>query len=362
MVPNWLIFALFVIGVGIIGAVVTYYLFREPPVRATDPTVRTETPAPIQVAQQIDKALLSQQSLLWGALISLALISAIDWTINAYLLRPIGIYLPLGAHLVFVLTLASLNFLWGLHHTELGFRGAIIFLRRRLLRQGKGLSEGWQWVQRPFFSIRDVDCKEKPMQIGDAEGSYSLDGVLMSTTSFMQYAVVDPYRYLGKDRAEDSLQGLGRQSVRVEVKKQDALKLRNANKVDFSDLVATELESQLVQKGNPRGIEWGFDTGVVVVEDIYATDEDISKAWSASVRERAEGEAEQIQIDRRRQQAEALIKLDPVRVDPNHAITAAMADAGKEGARSSSFNIPGLDRIASAIERGIVTGIERLGR
>src|SRR3990167_3970000 len=261
----------------------------------------TEPPAWVQMEQQVEEATRSKLSLLAGILISYLLVAPfVDFLlVNWWFFRLLGLDDAFTAHIVFNLTVGGLYLVWGLEDIPVGSRGALLLLGQRLLRSGSGLSEGYQWIPKPFMSIRPVDCKPKSVDISDEEGAYAKDGPLMATNGFQRYRVFDPYRFLGVDDVIPSLERLARQSVRIEMKGKKALEARNADKKDFSDQVATTLHAQLDANGNPNGVRWGIRTGVTVIDDIWAVDPKLEAAWTAKVREEAEGKAEKVQTKRR---------------------------------------------------------------
>lgn len=305
---------------------------------------------PNLIVAQIRKTIVSQQSLVWGALISLGLAAVIDVAIGGFVLSLLGMNNFFG-HIVVIFTITALNFLWGLENVLEGWRAAILILgNRRIKMNGQGLSEGYQWVQRPIMKLRPVDTQEKSLDISDEEGAYSKDGVLMSTNAFLRYRIYDIYVYIGIADAVESLRRLAKQTMRNRMKIKSAVDLRNANKVTFSDEIAQDLEVQLAAKGNPGGIKWGLDSGVIIVDDIWATDPGQSKAWGAKAREEAEGEAEQIQAERRLKQLDLFISRA---IDPNLAIAVAQVEVEKPGAKVNTVNIPGLEKAIGSIADGI---------
>lgn len=318
----------------------------------------------IEVTELTGIAITSQKSLLIGILVSLAVATFLDWALNFFFVYVFGQTYSAPFHFLVVLALGSLIYLWGLHNVgngEQGWRGAILIFNHRALRDGAGLSEGWQWVLRPFMSIKDVDCREKQLDISDEEGSYTKDGPRMSISGYIRYAVVNVYRFLGKDDAVTSVQGLTKQTMRTQLKKISAIDARNMNYADFSDIVARDLNRQLAEKGNPRGVRWGLDTGIVVVEDVWATEEKLSEAWGAKSREEAEGEAEALEATRRNEQAKTFLGLHP-EMDPEFALGAALTNAGKAGATTTNVNInAGVERLAGALKDLLVGIVNRKG-
>jgi len=319
-----------------------------------------EPPAWVQMEQQAEGAARSKLSLLVGILVSYLLVAPlVDFLlVNWWFFWLLGLNDAFTVHLVFNLMVGSLYFVWGLEDIPVGSRGALLVLGQRLLRSGSGLSEGYQWVPKPFMSIRPVDCKPKSVDIGDEEGAYSKDGPLMATNGFQRYRVFDPYRFLGVDDVVPSLERLARQSVRIEMKGKKALEARNADKKDFSDEVATTLHAQLDANGNPNGVRWGIRTGVTVIDDIWAVDPKLEAAWTAKVREQAEGEAEEVQTTRRLEQVQKYIEK---KVDPDLAVVAAQTDVEKPGARVNTVSIPGLSKAFEAMAKALENGLKNLG-
>lgn len=319
----------------------------------------TEPPAWVQMEQQVEQATKSQVSIAIGLVASFLVALLVDFLlINWWLFWFLGLSNSPAVHTVFILTVTSLYFVWGLESIPVGFRGVILFLGQRLLRSGSGLSEGYQWVPKPFMSILPVDCKTKSVDISDEEGAYSKDGPLMATNGFQRYRVFDPYRYLGVDDAVPSLERLARQSVRIVMKQKTALENRNADKKDFADEVAKTLHDQLDSNSNPNGVQWGLNTGITVIDDIWAVDKKLEEAWTAKVREEAEGEAERVQTTRRLEQVDMYTTKN---VDPDLAGVLAQTDVEKPGAKVNAITVPGLAKGFEAIAKAIENGLKNLG-
>src|SRR3989344_854479 len=294
---------------------------------------------------------MKQVSLLVGLLISLGMSIVLDILAGGFVLGLLYLGDVFLAHAASVIALASLYFLWGLHEIPIGWLGAMKIFGRRLFQSGAGLNEGWQWIPRPFMSIQNVDARDKKMILDDSEGAYSSDGALIGLKGFLRYQIFDPYRYIAIDEGEGSLQGLGLQAIRIQAKKITAIQLRQADKAVFSTDVETELDRQLDARGNPRAINWGIDPGMIVIEDIWAVNPDLDKAWTAKSREEAEGVAETIQTARRMEQVQKYIDKG---VSPDIAVVAAQTDVEKPGAKVTAVSL------GKGIESALTGAIELL--
>lgn len=334
------------IAIAIVVIALVVVLTRKWWTRAVAPPITTPA-VPTTPAEGLS---ISQQSLFWGALASVAFAMVVDLLLGTLILDFINLNDNLLAHGIIVLALAAVVFVGGLDNVQTGFRAAVlIFGNRRLKTSGAGLSEGYQWTPPLISKLRQEDTRWKNLDISDPEGMYSKDGAQMSTTATQRYRINDIYAFLGTDGVVEALRAVLRQSERVLAKTIDAFGLRNADKTDFSDRVKGIALSTLLANGNPGASAWGLELGATIIEDIFATDPALSKAWEGVVRETAEGAAEQVEADRRRDQAKALIALNPDKVDPNQAIVAALVNAEKPGARIVS--LPGLEGLGRAAER-----------
>ncbi|MBI2005101.1 hypothetical protein HYS79_03045 [Patescibacteria group bacterium] len=321
---------------------------------STTSTTPEEPPAWVQMEEEAAQAAMSQISILVGAVFSLLLALVLDLPMR-HLFALIGLGDSLLVNGVFVLTVGSLYFLWGLDNIPIGFRGVVLFLGRRLLRNGKGLSEGYQWTPQPIMFIRQVDCKPKSIDISDEEGAYTSDGVLIATNGIQRLRVGGPYRFLGVDDAVLSLERLARQAVRIVMKQKTAVQARNADKKDFSDEVARVLHAQLYSTNNPNAVMWGLNTGTTIIDDIWAVDEKLEAAWAAQVREQAEGVAEAVQTARRREQAQQYINMG---ASPDLAVIAAQTDVEKPHASISATALPGIPGAITAAANALAEAIK----
>lgn len=265
--------------------------------------------------------------------------------------------IPTSAQIVLSLGIATGYYTWCINEIAVGWRGMLLFLGSRMKENGTGWNEGLQWTLKPFVYLKPVNCQGDALELKDLdEGLFTKDHIQIGLIGKLPFRVADPYVYSGMmdEKPKELLRSKLEAAARNTIKGMTLSQLLKADRTQLSADIKTGLLAGLSTTGS-----WGYDlTGELQIQDTPVLDKGIVSALSAKTREKLEGAAEQIQSDKRHNQALRYAGI------PREAVAAALVDAGKQNASIQQINIEGLGPVGAglnAVGSALLKAIEKIG-
>ena len=308
---------------------------------------RTAPPA----GQAFDWGLVNTSFVL-AALAGLLIGYVIGLPVGRSLANATGFSRPFLMQSLVALGVAALWVLWTYHNTPTNHKTAMLLFGTKRVRMGPrgfGFEEGLNgkplgW---PFFVAVDKNISQQVEPFKQMK-AYSKDKQPVRITGTYTRYIDDVYRtYDVSSEAEaiESLESMTLKWIRGGAEAYDAETLvsQEANGNPTKDVLAKKAFDN-VQAELASDASVGYNIKPIQINEIDL-DLEFENALKAKSREMKEGEAEQVQIDRRLEQLDSVIAK---KVNPDLAAGFVQVEAEKPGAKVTTFNIPGIQGIGEA--------------
>lgn len=247
---------------------------------------------------------------------------------------------PFGLKLIIALALGGLYLLWVSHNTPTKNKGAVFAFDTypvRMGSQGKGFTQGLNATPlgSPFFTVKDMSVAEKTVPF-DQTSAFTEDNILSMVDGTYQSFIDDPYDTYNAEKGADALHSLIVRSTRSAVDQYSAINLIKENKEVLSNKILTKVRAELASGSAP----WGLGVTDILRINHIRLPAKFEEALQKVEQEKVEGKYEQTQAERRREQANELIKLG---IRPDVAYAGALVDAEKSGASLQNITIHGME-------------------
>ncbi|MDO8548283.1 MAG: SPFH domain-containing protein [bacterium] len=254
---------------------------------------------------------------------------------------------PFGLKLMFAFALGGLWLLWVSHNTPTKNKSAVFAFGTYKVRMGpnrKGFTEGLNatplgW---PFFVARDKFAGEKTIPFNQTK-AFSDDRIPVMLEGTYNSYIDDIYDTFNIENPEKALDSVVLKWVRAcaEEFKAEQLISQEAGKHSSKIILAGEAYAKIEEELEDHAKSpWGYKiTTALQINHI-----DLEDNYKTSIRKRQqeiiEGQYEQTQAERRRKQADELVKLG---IRPDVAYAGSLVDAEKPGASLQNITIHGIE-------------------
>jgi regulator of protease activity HflC (stomatin/prohibitin superfamily) len=186
--------------------------------------------------------------------------------------------------LIWLGAILLLGWIWsGWRKLPVGSRGLVLKLGERTEKE---VEEGWQWTLCPFYTIEPVDCREKILNLGEAEFT-TKDNTKVKVSSTITYKVNNMNKYLGVERQhiENALDEKRTEVLRSEIR------LR-----DLKEVLSLGPELGLKVKESIEHEDWGVDIKHVVIPTIIP-DPKVAEDLALKAREELQRNGQRVEME-----------------------------------------------------------------
>lgn len=274
------------------------------------------------------------------------------WTASALGLSGLSIL-----HSGITIAIAAAGMVWVTHNTPTNHKTAVLFFgtaRFRVGPRGNGFEEGLNALPLgwPFFVAHDRNVNQFVEKF-DQMKAYSQDRQPVRISGTFRRYIDDIYAAYNINNAD------GQETEAVQELVSTTLGYIRDGAEDFTAVqlisehpggsgptkkVLAESAYEKVQAYLAGANTIGYNITPILINEVDL-DPDFEKALKAKSREEVEGEAEQVQIERRLKQIDTLKEKG---VNADLAASVAQVEAEKPGAKINTINIPGMQGIGEA--------------
>ncbi|MDO8548059.1 MAG: SPFH domain-containing protein [bacterium] len=266
---------------------------------------------------------------------------------------------PFALKLMVAFSLGGLYLLWASHNTPIRNKGAVFAFGTYPVRMGpnrKGFTQGLNATPLgyPFFVVKDKFAGEKTIPFNQTK-AFSDDRIPVMLEGTYNSYIDDVYDTFNIENPEKALESVVLKWVRACAEEFNAEQLisqeagKDSSKIILAGEAYAKIEEELEDHAKSP---WGYKITTALQINHIDLEENYKTAIRKRQQEIIEGDYEKTQADRRAQQAKQLV--DDAGVSPDLAITSVQVEAEKPGAKVNTINIPGLEKLATAVVDGIV--------